>query len=574
MPTVEAMRNSDWRKRRSDDDDSTVNSEVVGVPCPWQCTGRCGEDAATYTHDQFTSETSSQPRPLPSIEATQRNLKSIQRNCRVVGIRPVKALDQIAYFLDVEPLSNANQGSDTGNSESQSPGEILGILRQLQLSKRAGGAVSNECLDEQLMMAIPSEVPLTVPQHFKAHNPIHSRKDGELSQSSQQARDQSLPSVIKTGLVYSKGNQHDEGVTRDNKVRSNVKVLKGGKRRAESQIPQTNTPSDKAAGFRKVLQMLNKGQKECIATASGTKGVPDHVPQVRSFYAQSAIRRRGEASTDSGYASSFSCKPDTASNSDKVSLNHAIENLKPNMFNPKAREFLSRQSEDDADRSFAFLQNLPRVHPGGDLQGSRDGLTQAMTLEQLEIRHLQAIAGKTGLVPLNPCNGMPMPWGNDAAAPSYLPNVLLPVMPRLATSLAPDHIANGGMGPGFWPAPRIAPAGYLAGRWPFEPFNELAGSFRNSQPFTPMYNPHCPITAPYLAPRPSFAPWASNPGKVSKPQRPDAGNQQAYEAWIEWRKANEPGYATECKNRQRRRAERIRQNVDDVEKPEKATEVS
>lgn len=48
----------------------------------------------------------------------------------------------------------------------------------------------------------------------------------------------------------------------------------------------------------------------------------------------------------------------------------------------------------------------------------------------------------------------------------------------------------------------------------------------------------------------------SQHGPVPKPRIPDAKDQQAYEAWIEWRKATEPGYAMECKNRQQRRARR------------------
>ncbi|KAH7148567.1 hypothetical protein EDB81DRAFT_932977 [Dactylonectria macrodidyma] len=48
----------------------------------------------------------------------------------------------------------------------------------------------------------------------------------------------------------------------------------------------------------------------------------------------------------------------------------------------------------------------------------------------------------------------------------------------------------------------------------------------------------------------------SHPGPVPKPRIPDTKDQQAYEAWIEWRKATEPGYAIECKTRQQRRARR------------------
>ncbi|TFB04005.1 hypothetical protein CCMA1212_003725 [Trichoderma ghanense] len=55
---------------------------------------------------------------------------------------------------------------------------------------------------------------------------------------------------------------------------------------------------------------------------------------------------------------------------------------------------------------------------------------------------------------------------------------------------------------------------------------------------------------------PSTADANLPPQPVPKPRRPDPGDQQAYEAWIEWRKANEPGYALECRLRQQRRAQR------------------
>ncbi|KAJ4155668.1 hypothetical protein LMH87_000904 [Akanthomyces muscarius] len=45
---------------------------------------------------------------------------------------------------------------------------------------------------------------------------------------------------------------------------------------------------------------------------------------------------------------------------------------------------------------------------------------------------------------------------------------------------------------------------------------------------------------------------------VPKPTLPNAGAQLAYEEWIEWRKANEPGYAVECKARQQRRSQRVK----------------
>lgn len=56
-----------------------------------------------------------------------------------------------------------------------------------------------------------------------------------------------------------------------------------------------------------------------------------------------------------------------------------------------------------------------------------------------------------------------------------------------------------------------------------------------------------------------------NPRPARKPRVPDAFGQQSYEAYIEWRKANEPGYALECKARQAKRA--FRSNGPDSQLP-------
>ncbi|KAF5656789.1 hypothetical protein FHETE_10791 [Fusarium heterosporum] len=50
--------------------------------------------------------------------------------------------------------------------------------------------------------------------------------------------------------------------------------------------------------------------------------------------------------------------------------------------------------------------------------------------------------------------------------------------------------------------------------------------------------------------------YSARPLHVSKPTGNDPSQQQQYEAYIEWRKANEPGYALACKARQQRRAQR------------------
>lgn len=68
--------------------------------------------------------------------------------------------------------------------------------------------------------------------------------------------------------------------------------------------------------------------------------------------------------------------------------------------------------------------------------------------------------------------------------------------------------------------------------------------------------------------RPNFPANSQRP-PVPKPVFPNAGAQLAYEEWIEWRKANEPGYAVECKARQQRRSQRVKlPKKDSGDKPE------
>ncbi|ROT41732.1 hypothetical protein SODALDRAFT_331509 [Sodiomyces alkalinus F11] len=83
-------------------------------------------------------------------------------------------------------------------------------------------------------------------------------------------------------------------------------------------------------------------------------------------------------------------------------------------------------------------------------------------------------------------------------------------------------------------------------------------------PFVPRLS-HDGFVPPPLMPQTSTSPPGSvgvpGPGgigskPVRKPRAPDAQRQLEYEAHIEWRKANEPGYAQLCQERQNRRAQR------------------
>lgn len=92
-----------------------------------------------------------------------------------------------------------------------------------------------------------------------------------------------------------------------------------------------------------------------------------------------------------------------------------------------------------------------------------------------------------------------------------------------------------------------------------------------SQPATAALNPCLPNTAPYALASLQQQPLLGPDGKTSRPYFPvttkprdhDPVKQQMYEAYLEWRKANEPGYHMRCKMRQAQRVVRQYQEKQD-----------
>ncbi|KFH44754.1 hypothetical protein ACRE_044680 [Hapsidospora chrysogenum ATCC 11550] len=195
-------------------------------------------------------------------------------------------------------------------------------------------------------------------------------------------------------------------------------------------------------------------------------------------------------------------------------------------FNPRAREFLS----------FA-----------GDDQKSRDGVScpkfRPVPIEELFSK--AAATAKTkppGADPVPPHEPLPMTWA-QASPPFKLP----------PGTVAPCNTPNPYLGVGPFPGPwAYTPATWSPGSLPNIGFpNPVPTPFPTATPiaggenWAPGFPSSLTGTAPLLRPRP-----------VPKPRKPDPKSQQEYEAWIEWRKANEPGYALECKLRQQRRSQR------------------
>ncbi|KAM0333148.1 hypothetical protein ACHAQA_001807 [Verticillium albo-atrum] len=169
-----------------------------------------------------------------------------------------------------------------------------------------------------------------------------------------------------------------------------------------------------------------------------------------------------------------------------------------------------------------------------------------------------SVAGPSPAPFLGP-QAMMVPSSGFMAPPFGFPGLISPTMSSFGP-LSPPHL----MGPGS-----VLPPAPLGPMMPHPP--------------PPGYRGPLPMPPPGYGPGPGFGPGPFGPGfnfdsllpphhhqqmpqgltvpaqfvrSVSKPKAPNTQSQMEYEAHIEWRKANEPGYALKCKERQHRRAAR------------------
>ncbi|KAK4075406.1 uncharacterized protein Triagg1_4527 [Trichoderma aggressivum f. europaeum] len=229
--------------------------------------------------------------------------------------------------------------------------------------------------------------------------------------------------------------------------------------------------------------------------------------------------------------------------------------------NPKAREFLSFVSNRSSNSEDDSMEPLAAFAP--EPFASKSGHANAMSLAGLglpNVSSLQQPPPPYGLAPLAPT---PDTAADALALNNLMAGRLIPVQ------VGTDQLQLGGHFPtSALPMPSVTP---LPSHLPpmFRPptvlqsvsmmSNHMSGiptvpSMANTAfPLAPISNP-CFNMPSCQMPLMTGARCAPQP--VPKPRRPDPGDQQAYEAYIEWRKANEPGYALECRLRQQRRAQR------------------
>lgn len=244
---------------------------------------------------------------------------------------------------------------------------------------------------------------------------------------------------------------------------------------------------------------------------------------------------RAQMASDSGLGSSYTSgslhdKGNSTDSGTSVDSKSQYNNL-----NPRAREFLS-------------LRDPP-------LTTMRQEITSTTQCSSSTEMDGQGKDGTDDLAAIFSSMAITQP-GEPLAVSESRP--LQPMKPT--TSSSPAEATGMNVPRGLGPKSSVAAACGIAGQGSqgYQKFRLPPGlpiPSSSGFPISPVSYPPPIIVAPFapfnMLPTRNFAPLP-----VPKPRRPDAGSQQAYEAYLEWRKANEPGYALECKQRQQRRAQR------------------
>lgn len=390
---------------------------------------------------------------------------------------------------------------------------------------------------------------------------------------------------------------------------ANIGSMVGGSRvkTAEPSVSNSSNPTTKEAfgprneAFRKILKRLQHAQPDNTKEAA-VRGPKEETEQrteafkklLRKLHQGSSGSRRYPGATDSEGSLHRSGlvkepqgviqQPKTNSSEFETDSTHTNNPRKevwshdsgvfmegdPLKLNPRAREFLSfksftRASEssdcpNESDKEFLRQTCLDRGSDESDLTTNQSVETGSTTLNHpLPFRKSEQVI-----------HGVRDKSNSETNSPSF--GGQSPAVFGSTANLSPFSNATFPFSAYQAPMQSAPPPGLLSslglgatlGKWP--PVVSLGNQFTlptGNTPFQP-----CPVATNPLIGLNTTPQWPYNPAMgsglystcpppVLKPIVPDTPQQQQYEAYVEWRKANEPGYALACKSRQQRRAQRV-----------------
>lgn len=573
---LHALKNPDWRNRPSDNSSSAVDDsehDIAGAAGAGK--QRVGMDASPPTSTTAV-QVKRETEPQQTISSSQKGatasstLRYSQNDIFAIssGMEPriLRALAEERpaqyHVLKQLPLSTAREHplqlfevAPLGSICGYSTKSIVDI-RPLRgnLEQRKQGA-SGGTQDEQLTAALKAAdtTPLKVrAQVHQAHGPYATSNDPRARQG-----------FSETHEIYSSQSTKAHAQTNE---------------RVQSKSDPPPNDTDREEAFQRFLKKLRQNSKaqgkktqKRHRTDSGYEDSSKGSPRENAIETSLLSRREQGAGPHKKIASghsnndharrteSHSQKEDGSSSTDSGVFPN--ESAKFQNFNPKAREFLSFAIRRDASFDSRFEEeDLDPLRPFSGPFTDKDGRTDVTSLAELT-----TLGDIASVQPPPPYGTVPFASSNGTVNPLMLNN-------PMATRLIPvpaDHFGGSLQAPAIslQPLSLVNPAilhtqpvlqplsgnilGYTAPQLVNTPFPVTNGPVN---PYLSMPSSQLPLVG--SAPHPP----QSQPLPVPKPRRPDPRDQQAYEAWIEWRKANQPGYAHECRMRQQRRAQRSTDN--------------
>ncbi|KAJ3520720.1 hypothetical protein NM208_g13597 [Fusarium decemcellulare] len=478
-------------------------------------------------------------------------LQSKGRQVSIIKLAPFSAMGGFWHHYD---WINTNK----------TPIQSMAQIQRLTIDDRQVSRINNEKHepDYELQMLTTADDTLPRQRHFASRLQFQTEK--ELEEQSQMKRlEKERETVLLVPPVA-----NIEGIDCQRQAKPNTSKQPVSLPKSPNQNPEFESRHE---AFQKMLQKLQRGaQKAATTIQDKTRDAccnhacpwgptigqqPSATRELRKINKSDsgidllhiASSRSKESSQDSGVC----IGPDALSKG----------------LNPRAREFLSfrggipmpTEKHDPRDDSSHSPCNLAheKVAKGDDLAATNPALFGSpfptIPVDQGPDKMDGISCQGPGAIPISTLGStslgsMPSlsPFSSFAFPLSPYQSLGLSAIPGLPSGMLPGA-GLGTSAAGCSPPVDLANQFNLPGIGPTtQPLSVTPSSFPNN--ISAVTTPCGPLAAMGCA--------NSKPHPVPKPVNPNPAQQQAYEAWIEWRKANEPGYALECRNRQQRRAQR------------------
>lgn len=574
---VQAMKDPNWRRRDGGEykSDSNIPSDVhheAPLDANHGPSARSSEDSIEHQSPddpdleqleqflghpilrniQHIASPATKPKPLDDPDMTTPiGLCGVAMNRAIEGAGVPTPLSLIHLI----PLYNAQHQF----LEESNCGAHFDVVKVQRLRKTVDEpqVKLNDDLDAQLVAALQTatQTPTKIKPQSKVSTPL-------ISTGSDVKHLKSAETVLRDPAITETGPLSRTPVVNKDPARIGKMASTCGSTVPHGDSQQPVCTSSNVA-FQKMLQKLHRRTDRSStreARSSQADSVHHSDSPLHGTELRTRIKKKDLRNTDSSDASCGSGPSNMTWSTKATSISSS--------FNPKAREFLSfSKKEPEVPEEFQHqrFRRLPladlfrkpddgqpaHVSTSTDSEGqpSLEPHSCPQPINTLPspatdvwpdfLSHLV----QTGSSPLSmypPLGILPNPF--STWSPGQLPSMLMPVaMPPIGPPP--------GMGTSLPTAPRFIPHGLYS----VPPISQVPSCYSA---------PDAGNSGLSMPPQPQQAGFSTLPRRcyVPKPRKPDPRDQLAYEAWIEWRKANEPGYAMECKLRQKRRAQRMTAN--------------